>query len=441
MPLADKDLPPFPLVSPLDDPLLCRGVPIFKSHAAGEMTFEVFVRGVMPWLQKSGVIKIRSLRDPADYLGAVTVGDFIAHCYPNPVKRKKASKGEKAKAGKTKKKAGGKGPKDDKADKGENEEKEDEGLVVKIPQLELKTMDDPNQDGMFQLGQLGNYESTTLLHHIRKNTNQAINGSTLLRDLTLPATKEQIRTALQPTANGAKSYMREELPKKPLETLLSNDDFNLHGLPDLLSKAVDRDGINYPMLYVGSVGSVAALHREDEYLGSLLRHHAGLPKLWLAIPPSGLDHLETEVLQTLSALGEPCHDRLHHKDLLPTAQWLRKRGVPFVSVLQSAGDTLMTHYLGYHTVVNLGFSLAKAVNWAMPLWCPFSLTSLWCYCKRDSGREMEHPLSKVADPNNEPRVRDAPCLSKLPGWHLCKRGRDAGEDMDRRLGRKKQRQV
>ena len=73
----------------------------------------------------------------------------------------------------------------------------------------------------------------------------------------------------------------------------STKGWNLQNFPSLLSKATLKyEGIQFPFLYVGSIGTIFPLHVEDYNLISINYLHWGALKIWYIIPGSHRKQVE-----------------------------------------------------------------------------------------------------------------------------------------------------
>lgn len=59
---------------------------------------------------------------------------------------------------------------------------------------------------------------------------------------------------------------------------------------------------------------------------------------------------------------------------------LKNNRIAVERVVQSAGDIIITFPRGYHSGFNLGFNIAKAINFASPEWVKYGATSTQCTC-------------------------------------------------------------
>ncbi|VDP03392.1 unnamed protein product [Soboliphyme baturini] len=121
-------------------------------------------------------------------------------------------------------------------------------------------------------------------------------------------------------------------------------------------------GMKVPWVYVGMCFSTFCWHTEDHWSYSINYLHWGEPKTWYGI--SGLDAVEFECAMKRIApeLFDSQPDLLHHLVTIINPQLLIEHGVKVYSVMQCAGEFVVTFPRSYHAGFNQGYNCAEAVN-------------------------------------------------------------------------------
>lgn len=146
------------------------------------------------------------------------------------------------------------------------------------------------------------------------------------------------------------------------------------------------DGVNSSYLYVGTWRAMFAYHTEDCDLFSINYVHTGQPKSWYAIPISERNRFESLAKSYFPVDHQQCKEFLRHKTKLFSPARLKERGIKFSTVLQTAGEFVITFPGSYHAGFNHGFNIAEAVNFATPEWFPVGRKAKHCLCRTDSVR-------------------------------------------------------
>jgi hypothetical protein len=76
-----------------------------------------------------------------------------------------------------------------------------------------------------------------------------------------------------------------------------------------------------------------------------------------------------------------CPNPIRHKEFLVDPLVLAERGIDVVTTIQYPGDLVLTAPLGYHSGINIGFTLNEAANFTMPSWEDYGLDAQACDCK------------------------------------------------------------
>ena len=140
-----------------------------------------------------------------------------------------------------------------------------------------------------------------------------------------------------------------------------------------------------------------AWHVEDMDLFSINYIHFGAGKHWYAVPQARASALEQTMrgetigiptlllLLTISLTGhfpEPsrCPQFLRHKSYLASPMMLAKTSCRPNTLVQHAGEFVITFPRGYHAGFNLGFNCAESVNFALDSWIELGRKAQVCNC-------------------------------------------------------------
>jgi jumonji domain-containing protein 2 len=167
-------------------------------------------------------------------------------------------------------------------------------------------------------------------------------------------------------------------------SLFGEDDassWNVNKLDSIL-RLVGNDlpGITCSMLYVGMWRAMFAFHVEDMNLYSINYLHCGASKRWYCIPPEYADRFESLANSYFPDLFQECRQFLRHKAVMISPLKLRDCGIPFRTVVQEAGEFVITSPRAYHAGFNHGFNIAEATNFATERWMEFGRKAKVCQC-------------------------------------------------------------
>ncbi|KAG8931016.1 hypothetical protein FRC02_003334 [Tulasnella sp. 418] len=164
-------------------------------------------------------------------------------------------------------------------------------------------------------------------------------------------------------------------------------EWNVARLPSFLSrlKGINQlPGVNTPYLYFGMWRATFAWHVEDMDLYSINYIHWGAPKHWYAIP-SGRSKAFEGVMRGFFP-GDPCPQFLRHKSYLASPTLLTKSNCRPNLLVQHQGEFVITYPRGYHAGFNLGLNCAESVNFALESWIELGRKAGVCKCVGDSVR-------------------------------------------------------
>jgi hypothetical protein len=181
--------------------------------------------------------------------------------------------------------------------------------------------------------------------------------------------------------------------------------WNVANLPSLLSRLLPSSsrglpGVNTPYLYFGMWRATFAWHVEDMDLFSINYIHFGAGKHWYAIPQGRASALEQTmkgssissrlwVMLLIPHQGffpkdiSQCPQFLRHKSFLASPTTLTQALCKPNTLVQHAGEFVITYPRGYHAGFNLGFNCAESVNFALDSWVQLARKAQVCKCVGD----------------------------------------------------------
>jgi hypothetical protein len=168
----------------------------------------------------------------------------------------------------------------------------------------------------------------------------------------------------------------------------STTSWNVGCLPSTLSRLLPRSlaglpGVNTPYLYFGMWGATFAWHVEDMDLFSINYIHFGAPKFWYAIPQGRALQLENTLASFFPADAAKCRQFLRHKSYLASPRLLTSSNARPNTLVQHAGEFVITYPHGYHAGFNLGLNCAESVNFALDSWLDIGRKAQACGCVGD----------------------------------------------------------
>jgi jumonji domain-containing protein 2 len=154
---------------------------------------------------------------------------------------------------------------------------------------------------------------------------------------------------------------------------------------DLLRLLPDKiPGVNTTMLYAGMWRAMFAFHVEDLDLYSINYLHTGAAKSWYSILPERRARLDSIAEGSYAEELRRCREYMRHKTKLFSPARLKECGLPYDTVVQNAGEFVITFPGAYHAGFNHGFNLAEATNFATPSWLPLGRKTRRCVCRPHS---------------------------------------------------------
>lgn len=121
-------------------------------------------------------------------------------------------------------------------------------------------------------------------------------------------------------------------------------------------------GVSNAMLYVGMFGAMFAWHVEDMNLYSINYLHFGAAKSWYAVKPDNAARFESMAQALQPELAAECPEFLRHKCCVFSPARLKEHGIPFDTVVQRAGEFVLTFPKSYHSGFSHGFNIAESTN-------------------------------------------------------------------------------
>ncbi|KAF7334399.1 Specific transcriptional repressor [Mycena venus] len=160
--------------------------------------------------------------------------------------------------------------------------------------------------------------------------------------------------------------------------------WNVAALPSTLSRLLPSGtglpGVNTPYLYFGMWRATFAWHVEDMDLFSINYIHFGAPKFWYAVPQGRAGALEDTMRGYFPKDTSQCPQFLRHKSFLASPTLLAQSAVRPNHLVQHAGEFVITYPRGYHAGFNLGLNCAESVNFALDSWLDEGRKAGVCRC-------------------------------------------------------------
>ncbi|WVR09826.1 hypothetical protein IAU60_006902 [Kwoniella sp. DSM 27419] len=185
-----------------------------------------------------------------------------------------------------------------------------------------------------------------------------------------------------------------------------------------LSPIPSRPGINMPFFYLALPMSLFPWHVEDFWLNSLSVLYSGSPKVWQVLSADQAEMFERLVDERLQWDRNQCEDHLKHKQtfILPhdLARASNYNLVPS-TIIQRAGDMVITFPRAYHSGFNADVNLAEAKNFGYPDWAVVAEGARVCRCGvlRGGSREHLQTLTAVVPSIDHPELQVL-----APDWTL-----------------------
>ncbi|KAF9651005.1 JmjC-domain-containing protein [Thelephora ganbajun] len=161
--------------------------------------------------------------------------------------------------------------------------------------------------------------------------------------------------------------------------------WNVGHLPSALSRLLPSSekglpGVNTPYLYFGMWRATFAWHVEDMDLFSINYIHFGAPKFWYAVPQGRASALEQTFRNYFPKDASSCAQFLRHKSFFASPSVLSQSSCRPNTLVQRAGEFVITYPRGYHAGFNLGLNCAESVNFALESWIELGRKAKACDC-------------------------------------------------------------
>ncbi|KAJ6452291.1 JmjC-domain-containing protein [Mycena sanguinolenta] len=428
-------LPPSPdsdkaYLSPEDDPLAHRGIPVFKPTMAEFADFEGYMNRVECWGRRSGIVKVvppaewtAALPDVTAQLSGVKIKSPIEQFMrgraglfrqENVEKRKLMSVREwaelcakdefrapsKDQVGvhngggvqhppRTRRKRQVKEKEQQDAEKDQEEVKVEEPDVVMAspPNSPSPDPDDskPEVDSRSAKARNRRVEradkDASFLETFHPHTDW-LPPSTTAADYTPEFCAKLERTYWRNCGLGKPAWYGADTMGSLF--LPATTSWNVASLPSTLSRLLPSStglpGVNTPYLYFGMWRATFAWHVEDMDLFSINYIHFGAPKFWYAVPQGRAGALEDTMRGYFPKDTSQCPQFLRHKSFLASPTLLAQSAVRPNHLVQHAGEFVITYPRGYHAGFNLGLNCAESVNFALDSWLDEGRKAAVCKC-------------------------------------------------------------
>ena len=145
-------------------------------------------------------------------------------------------------------------------------------------------------------------------------------------------------------------------------------------------------GIHTPYVYESgpAFGATFQIHAEDYRLLSLNHLYRGR-KVWIIVPSADVDLAE----EKLERKGK-CSQFMRHRAEFLFPDKLNRLGVPYRTIDQRAGETIVIFQDAYHQGFSDGYTLAEAKNYADPSWNTSNYQPCDSSCKLDTAIPDEY---------------------------------------------------
>lgn len=157
----------------------------------------------------------------------------------------------------------------------------------------------------------------------------------------------------------------------------------------------DIPGVNSPMLYFGTFGSMFGIHKEDMDLYSINYLHEGAPKQWYLIPPSQAHQVESVCHLEYPMDAQECSEFVRHKNCMLSPKLLQGYGINIYTARQEPGEFIVTFPRCYHFGFNFGANIAESVNFATPDWLEIGKRAKACTCSSTNVKIDVHALERA----------------------------------------------
>ncbi|KAI5891675.1 uncharacterized protein SCHCODRAFT_02629768 [Schizophyllum commune H4-8] len=454
------------LFTPEDDPLAQRGIPVFKPSMEEFQDFERYMERIECWGNRSGIVKVIPPKDWSDALPSVepqlanvrimspieqnflggtgrfrqqniekrrsmSVREWVELCSKDGYHAPSASEvglHHAPVAGKAKRRVSRRATTETEAT---DVKEEDEAINVPAspPITDTHAAGSPKEED----------EDTKASRPHRRKTHKQVADEKAVKDVAFMAKfkphQDWLPFGMQPS-DYTPEYCKElerhywrncGMGKSPWYgadtqgSLFTPDTtaWNVSCLPSYLTRLLPSSsqglpGVNTPYLYFGMWRATFAWHVEDMDLFSINYIHFGAPKFWYAIPQGRAGAFETTMRNFFPREPTQCSQFLRHKSFLVSPKNLASYSCRPNTLVQHAGEFVITYPRGYHAGFNLGLNCAESVNFALESWVKLGRKARACNCVGDSVRiDVDQLLQDRAAEDAGQAPQDAPNRSSL----------------------------
>ncbi|KAL1673195.1 hypothetical protein EV122DRAFT_223189 [Schizophyllum commune] len=423
------------LFTPEDDPLAQRGIPVFKPSMEEFQDFERYMERIECWGNRSGIVKVIPPKEWSDALPSVepqlanvrimspieqnflggtgrfrqqniekrrsmSVREWVELCSKDGYHAPSASEvglHHAPVAGKAKRRVSRRATTETEAT---DVKEEDEAINVPAspPITDSHAAGSPKEED----------EDTKTSRPHRRKTHKQVADEKAVKDVAFMAKfkphQDWLPFGMQPS-NYTPEYCKElerhywrncGMGKSPWYgadtqgSLFTPDTtaWNVSCLPSYLTRLLPSSsqglpGVNTPYLYFGMWRATFAWHVEDMDLFSINYIHFGAPKFWYAIPQGRAGAFETTMRNFFPREPTQCSQFLRHKSFLVSPKNLASYSCRPNTLVQHAGEFVITYPRGYHAGFNLGLNCAESVNFALESWVKLGRKARACNCVGD----------------------------------------------------------
>ncbi|KAL1729188.1 jumonji superfamily protein, partial [Schizophyllum commune] len=423
------------LFTPEDDPLAQRGIPVFKPSMEEFQDFERYMERIECWGNRSGIVKIIPPKEWSDALPSVepqlanvrimspieqnflggtgrfrqqniekrrsmSVREWVELCSKDGYHAPSASEvglHHAPVAGKAKRRVSRRATTETEAT---DVKEEDEAINVPAspPITDSHAAGSPKEED----------EDTKTSRPHRRKTHKQVADEKAVKDVAFMAKfkphEDWLPFGMQPS-DYTPEYCKElerhywrncGMGKSPWYgadtqgSLFTPDTttWNVSCLPSYLTRLLPSSsqglpGVNTPYLYFGMWRATFAWHVEDMDLFSINYIHFGAPKFWYAIPQGRAGAFETTMRNFFPREPTQCSQFLRHKSFLVSPKNLASYSCRPNTLVQHAGEFVITYPRGYHAGFNLGLNCAESVNFALESWVKLGRKARACNCVGD----------------------------------------------------------
>ncbi|KAF7290510.1 Specific transcriptional repressor [Mycena indigotica] len=372
-----------PYLSPDDDPLASRGIPVFKPTMDEFIDFELYMTRIERWGRRSGIVKVippkewrDNVQDIKPQLAGVKIKSPIEQCMRGRAGLFRVENMEKRKVMSVR----------EWAELCAKEEYQAPGVsqvgVHHNPNRKQRREKQVKQDATAQDRRVERaHKDASFAESFSPHTDWLPHDTTA-DDYTPEFCAKLERAFWRNCGLGKPAWYGADT----MGSLFTNStsSWNVASLPSTLSRLLPKSqglpGVNTPYLYFGMWRASFAWHVEDMDLFSINYIHFGAPKFWYAVPQGRATALENTMRGYFPKDVSNCPQFLRHKAFLASPTLLAQSSVRPNHLVQHAGEFVITYPRGYHAGFNLGLNCAESVNFALDSWLDEGRKAGICQC-------------------------------------------------------------